>query len=173
MYGDGETDDVVHDALTRVLHVLTFAGFGISYLFLSRSKNIDQIKHDISYQNALSLILQNFIIWFLIPCKLLSVPITPFRFRKVGEVTSQCNKYTLELVRKERSLLSKRDPGASNLASSPIRVSEAAKMESDRVFPEGREIATPDYEDTLSPTAAISGRDGKRPPSPPFFLRPQ
>lgn len=114
------------DAKTLSLHVLTSAGLGISYPFLS-ARNPPGSDFGMNYRDALALILEHLLVLLAIPPILLSLPFIPHRWAQVGQATKDFQKYMLEMLEKEKKLISDRSPGTGNLMSSLVRESEKAE----------------------------------------------
>lgn len=124
-YGLKGVDTTVSDTMTLALHVLTSAGFGVSYTF-KHGLASSPPGHTMSYRDSLAAILGNIVPVFLIPRRLYSLPFLPARLRHIGKAIGEFEAYMTEMVQKERSLISKRDPGTDNLVSSLVRASDQA-----------------------------------------------
>ena len=120
------TRETVSDTALLALHVLTYAGFGMKYSY-SDGVQHPQPGFTMSYRDALSLVLRNVILLFIIPRALLSVSFMPNKLRDLGQATKEFQKYMEEMLARERQLISDREPGKWNLISALIRASEEAK----------------------------------------------
>lgn len=123
--GHEGTKDTAGDSALLALHVLTYAGFGMRY---SYAEGIQRPLpgFTMSYRDALSMILRNVIVLFLVPRAWLSMSFMPRKLRDLGQATMEFQKYMEEMLATERKLISKRDPGQGNLMSALIRASEEA-----------------------------------------------
>lgn len=144
------TTNSAHDAGTLSLHVLTYAGLGIPYDF-SEEQGKDEIvegrklvppPHKLSYRDALNIVLRNFIMFAILPKKVLSYPFMPANFQRVGEACSEFELYMKELVQEEKKRVrssQQKKPGDQNaggggggdgnLLQALVRASEAASDE--------------------------------------------
>ncbi|MCJ1246846.1 hypothetical protein MMC30_004055 [Trapelia coarctata] len=127
--GSKGTIDTVGDTATLTLHVLASAGFGIAYPF-RKGLSTPQAGHSMTYRDSLLLILQNIITLAILPKRYLTLPIFPQGLRRLGQATQEFKRYMEEMLDKERSMISKREPGTGNLVSALIRASEDAKQSS-------------------------------------------
>ena len=121
---------IAEDAKTLALNVLTCAGFGKSYPFASRLQRTDenQLNRDMTYQDALSIVLENLLFLFLIPHRLLSFSFLPKNLRTLGKAIQVFKNHMAKVLHRERGLMSKHDPGADNLVSALIRASEEVQQ---------------------------------------------
>lgn len=124
--GHQGTEETVGDTALLTLHVLTYAGFGMKYSYSSGVQR-PQPGFTLSYRDALSLILRNVIILFIVPRSFLRLSFMPKKLRDLGQATKEFQKYMEEMLARERQLISKRVPGQGNLISALIRASEEAK----------------------------------------------
>lgn len=129
------------DAKILSLHVLTRAGLGISYPF-SSARNPPRSNFSMTYRDALALILKHLLILLVIPPRFFSLPLVPHCWAKVGQATREFRKYMIEMLEKEKNLISERSPGTGNLMSNLVRQSESAKKAVDEKQPIEYEKAT-------------------------------
>ena len=120
------TKNTYDDTTILALHVLTSAGFGISYPFEGGLQTVQE-GHTMLYGEALSAILKDIILVFLLPHKMLASPYVPSRLNYASRAVQEFSKYLLEMVNKERDLALNRECGADNLMSSLVRASEEDK----------------------------------------------
>lgn len=122
---------VAEDTKTLALNVLTCAGFGKSYPFSSRQQKTDeyQLNQDMTYQDALSIVLENLLYLFFIPHRLLSSSFLPKRIGTLGKAVHIFKNHMAQMLHRERVLMSKRDSGADNLVSALIRASEEVRQD--------------------------------------------
>ena len=125
-HGHKGTNGTCDDTATLALHVITSAGFGISYPFQGGLRII-QKGHTMLYREALSTILNNIVLVFLLPHKLLSPKYVPLRLSYLSRAVQEYKNYLLEMVDKERDLVLNGEYGADNLMSSLVRASEEDK----------------------------------------------
>ena len=119
------TNQTAEDITTLALHVLTGAGFGISYSFKTGLQT-SQPGHSMTYRDALQTILQNGLFVFIFPHRLLTSSFSTKKMRTIGYSILEFKKYMEEMVKREKGLISRRDIGAGNLMSSLVRASEEA-----------------------------------------------
>ena len=127
--GKRGTQDTARDTAKLALHVITSAGFGVSYAFDADSQPLPS-KHSLTYSDALSLVLRNFILLAIFPLRLLNFPFSPKPFRKVGQAAQEFREYMEQMVVNERAMISKRESGTGNLMSALVRASEEDKLSS-------------------------------------------
>ena len=114
------------DAKILSLHVLTSAGLGISYPFQS-ARDPPQSNFSMTYRESLALILEHLLTLLVLPHRLLSLPLVPRRWAKVGQALREFRKYMMEMLKTEKHLIHERSPGTGNLMSSLVRESERAQ----------------------------------------------
>lgn len=124
--GHEGTKETVGDTALLALHVLTYAGFGMKYSYSSGVQR-PQPGFTMAYRDALSMVLRNVIILFIVPRSFLRLSFMPKKLRDVGQATKEFQTYMEEMLARERQLISKRVPGQGNLMSALIRASEEAK----------------------------------------------
>lgn len=124
------TEDTVSDTATLALHVLTSVGFGLSYPFHGGVRELPE-GHSMTYRDALSLCLRNIIVFAILPKKVLSSSLLPKRLRRLGEATSEFQKYMEEMLTHERRMAAKNEHGTGNLMGSLVRASETALSSND------------------------------------------
>lgn len=126
-----EVTSTTEDTSLFALHVLTGAGFGMSYDFDSSLK-VPSPGHSVSYRDALRTVMDNiFITYFIASAKGLPSFILPRKARGVLTAVDEFKSYMSEVVAQERDQ-HRRGEGAStaNLMSSIIRASDDAATES-------------------------------------------
>ena len=113
--GSEGTKATVEDTATLALHVLTSAGFGMSYPFRHGSQKPSD-GHEMTYRDSLAICLNNIITFAIIPKKFLTLRWLPSRLRTLGQAVKEFQCYMDELLAHERN--SRRTtPGAENLVS--------------------------------------------------------
>ena len=115
------------DTMTLALHVLTSAGFGMSYTFHKSGEATLPSGHAMSYRDALNTILRNTIAVLLFPQYMFSLPFMPSFIRRLDLAVKEFKAYMTEMVEKERAMINERDLGTGNLMSSLVRASDQAK----------------------------------------------
>ena len=125
------SNSTAEDTMTLALHVLTCAGFGMSYSFHSGLSTL-QSGHTMTYRDALSVVLQNVLVIFLIPRRVLTSQFVPAKLHSIGKALLEFKAYMVEMTGEERKSISKENPGSGNLLSSLIRASADAKDNSER-----------------------------------------
>ena len=113
--GSEGTKATVEDTATLALHVLTSAGFGMSYPFRHGSQKPSD-GHEMTYRDSLAICLNNIITFAIIPKKCLTLRWLPSRLRTLGQAVKEFQSYMDELLAHERN--SRRTtPGTANLVS--------------------------------------------------------
>lgn len=128
--GQQGTQETVQDTARLALHVLSSAGFGVSRSF---NEGVQKLSpgHDMSYQDALSLILRNVVTLAIIPKESLTSPMFFGKLRLLGQATKEFKRYMIELLQHERTQAIKRDLEDNNLLSALIRASNEVKKKED------------------------------------------
>ena len=121
------TQNTVQDTARVALNVLSSAGFGVPRSF---NEGVHQLPagHDMPYQDALLLILRNIVTLAIIPKESLTSPIFSKKLRKLGQAAKEFKTYMKEMLDNERTWLTKRQSGTSNLLNALIRASDEAKQ---------------------------------------------
>ena len=125
--GSKGSQDTVQDTARLALHVLSVAGFGVPRSF---NEGVQKLSpgHDMSYQDALSLILRNVVTLAIIPKESLTSAIFPKNLRKLGQAAKEFKRYMEQLLENERTGIAKRESSNTNLLSALIRASDEAKQ---------------------------------------------
>jgi cytochrome P450 len=120
------TRDTVSDTATLSLHVLTGAGFGISYAY---GKGVQHPPggHTISYRDALLTILQNVLLLSIIPRRWMAFRFAPAKLRRLGQATREFQTYMAEMFSNERSQVSTRQSESKGLLTALVRALEEAR----------------------------------------------
>ena len=121
--GKTGTEDTTQDTKTLALHVITGAGFGKFYSFLSGSQILSP-NHNMSYRDALSIVLNNLFLVVLFPNYWSSYSPWLGKLQTAPQAAKELKNYMVEIVERERAFLSKQDPGVPNLVSTLVRASE-------------------------------------------------
>lgn len=117
---------IAEDTKILALNVSTYAGFGKSYPFAGRLPKTQtyQLDREMTYQSALSIVLQSILPLFVIPYRLLFFPFLPKSLRILSQAIHVFRVHVATMVERERALVHKRDIGSDNLVSALIRASE-------------------------------------------------
>ena len=127
--GEMGTVNTQQDALTIALHVLTSAGYGVSYAFNSLKHEVTA-GYSMTYGNALATVLKNLVLVYVAPEHLLTSPIVSANLHLIGRAVRDCRAYMAELINHERELIAKHEAGSGNLLSNLVRESDKVKTES-------------------------------------------
>lgn len=127
--GPAGTTDTVEDTAKLALHVLTFAGFGISHQFHEDDQELAP-GHSMTFVYALTFLLRNFTALTIVPRKYLRSRMMPSRLWKLGQAAQDFKRYMEEMVENERGQISKYKPGEGNLVTVLVRASEDARQSS-------------------------------------------
>ena len=119
----GETRNVVDDTATVALHVLTNAGLGIQYAFNDAGTKIVS-PHQLTYRDALIMILRNFTFLTVLPMNLMSFWFMPAKMQRIGQACREFKLYMSEMVSQERQALIEHREEKANLLSAMVRASE-------------------------------------------------
>ena len=125
--GHRGTHDTVQDTARLALHVLSSAGFGIPRSFNAGVQKLSS-GHDMTYQDALLLILRNVVTLAIIPKGFLASWVFPRKLRKVGKAAKEFKQYMEEMLDNERT----RGSDSSNLLSALIEASDEAQRDESR-----------------------------------------
>ena len=127
--GAAGTSEVQADTARLALHVLTLAGFGISYQFRGGVQELAP-GHRMSFADALQQVLRNILIVGLIPKNFRGSRMMPGNLRRLGQATQEFQLYLEEMVNNERGLVTKYNAGESNLMTALVQASEDARQSS-------------------------------------------
>lgn len=125
--GSKGTTATVDDTATLALHVLTSAGFGMSYPF-DHDRHKPPDGHAMTYRDSLSLCLKNIITFAILPKQYLTKKWLPSKLRTLGQAVQEFQRYMEETLAHEKALISDRKPGSGNLISAMLRVSEESRL---------------------------------------------
>ena len=124
--GSRGTEETVEDTATLALHVLTSAGFGMSYPFRHGSQKPSD-GHEMNYRDSLAICLMNIITFAIVPKKFLTLRWIPSRLRTLGQAVKEFQCYMDELLAHERN--SRRTmPDTGNLVSAMLEASEQSQL---------------------------------------------
>ena len=124
--GSKGTKATVEDTATLALHVITSAGFGMSYPF-SRGSQKPSDGHEMTYRDSLAICLKNIITFAIFPKNFLTLRWLPSRLRTLGQAVKEFQCYMDELLAHERNS-SRTMPGTGNLVSAMLEASEVSQL---------------------------------------------
>ncbi|KAL9066892.1 MAG: hypothetical protein Q9157_006984 [Trypethelium eluteriae] len=121
------TPDVARDTATLALHVLSHAGLGIQYAFKD-AKNKIEAPHEMSYRDALFLVLTNFTMLVMLPMNFMTSSFLPAKVRRVGQACQEFKLYMKEMIEGVKaSVAENKDSEAHNLLGALVQASQAEK----------------------------------------------
>ena len=126
-FSESGTSDVAADSAKLALHVLTSAGLGISYSFNNAQEQL-VAPHRLSYRDALSVVLRNFILLNAIPRQFMRARFMPKSIRKIGEACEEFELYMIEQIQDAKEQIGQPLEKA-NILSSLVRASKGAASE--------------------------------------------
>ncbi|KAL9108133.1 MAG: hypothetical protein Q9227_007110 [Pyrenula ochraceoflavens] len=132
---------VQKDTRTLSLNVLAATGFRKSYEFHGSTEQI--VGGAGGYRDSLQTVLDNVILLMLIPYLVLSAPVMPKSWVKIGHAAESFKKYMMQMLDEETTALNEGRPGAGGIMTSMVRALDTHH----------REAATTD---------AKNSKDGKR-----------
>ena len=141
--GSEGTTKIMEDTATLALHVLTKAGFGMSYPF-DHAKQKPSGGHAMTYRDSLSLCLKNLITFTIFPKDFLRARWLPSKLRTLGQAAQEFQRYIEETLAHERKSLSDGTSGTGNLISAMLRAS--SESQSPQGKDEGLSIGLADNE---------------------------
>jgi cytochrome P450 len=114
---------------TLTLHVLTGAGFGISYPY-DKGVQSPPPGYDLSYRDALLTVLQSVVVLAIIPKSLMDFRFSPAKLRRVSQATREFQMYMDEMLNSVRNSKSKQRAQSKNLLNALVQASEEARQSS-------------------------------------------
>lgn len=127
--GASGTRDTVMNTATLTLHVLTGAGFGISYPY-DKGVQSPPPGYDLSYRDALLTVLQSVVILAIIPKSLMDFRFSPAKLRRVSQATREFQMYMDEMLNTVRNSKPKQRAQSKNLLNALVQASEEARRSS-------------------------------------------
>lgn len=122
--GQSGAQGTAQDTRTLSLDVLAATGFRKSYKFHSFSEPSSDANAARSYRESLKIVMDNSIFMMVAPPKLLSLPLVPKKWARIGQATSEFREYMMDMLNEERRLLGQGKPGTGSLMTSLVRASE-------------------------------------------------
>lgn len=127
--GASGTRDTVMNTATLTLHVLTGAGFGISYQY-DKGVQSPPPGYDLSYRDALLTVLQSVVVLAIIPKSLMDFRFSPAKLRRVSKATREFQMYMDEMLNTVRNSKSRQRAQSKNLLNALVQASEEARQSS-------------------------------------------
>lgn len=123
-YGQSGAQGTAQDTRTLSLDVLAATGFRKSYRFHSSTEPSSDANTARDYRESLKTVMDNSIFMMVAPPKLLSFPLVPEKWARIGQATNDFRLYMMDMFNEERRLLSEGKPGTGNLMTSLVRASD-------------------------------------------------
>jgi cytochrome P450 len=118
---------VAKDTRTLSLNVLAATGFRRSYKFRGSSQQgTDEAR---TYRDALQTVLDNAIFLMLAPPRLLSFPLLPRSWARIGKAAADFKQYMMHMLDEETSLLERGQTGTGSLMTSFVRALDTHQKE--------------------------------------------
>jgi cytochrome P450 len=120
---------VTTDTSTLALHVITYAGFGISYHF---SRALDTVREgfSMSYADSLYSVMENLLLLMLVPSRTYSFPILPKALKDFKVAVADFKRYMIEMVDLAKARVSEAESVHPNLLNTLVQKSEELLVES-------------------------------------------
>ena len=127
--GSSGVNSVASDAMTLALHVITLAGFGISYSFRSGLYGISK-EGSPNYRDCLGDVMGNVVLLTLLPRWMYSMPFLPKTISKFCNNVRSLKNYMVRMVQdeKEKKQSSLRIQSEANILSTLVAKSEEARL---------------------------------------------
>ena len=119
----GETDATLEGLRTIAINVLLSAGYGVSRPWKLGTEDTSP-GHNLTYIEAISIVVHNYLVAALIPARLLCLPVMPAFLRKLGAAVLEFPVRTMEMVEKERKSTG---PLENNMMSVLVKASDEEK----------------------------------------------
>ncbi|KAI9845422.1 MAG: hypothetical protein M1837_004900 [Sclerophora amabilis] len=120
--GESGSYGAAKDTRTLSLDVLAMTGFRKSYKF--RSSTEPALDETLDYRDSLKTVLDNAILLMVAPAKVLSFPMMPRSWARIGDATTNFRQYMMDMLEEETSRLSQGIPGTGSLMTSFVRALE-------------------------------------------------
>ena len=118
-------DSTAEDVRTLSLNVLSHSGFRKTYTFLGAKDHLKQnYDNNSTYRESLSLVLNNALLTMVFPQNLLSSPLVPRRWAKVGRAIKELKQHMLTMLDVEKATMARADSSCGSLVSSLVRASD-------------------------------------------------
>jgi cytochrome P450 len=126
---DSGVKSVSTDIATLALHVMTCAGFGISYQFRDSLRGVKE-GFSMSYGDALAAVMKNIVILVLVPSTVYSFPFLPKVLSDFKLAHDDFKKYMNEMITGAKARAAQGESGDPNLLNTLVQKSEEALAES-------------------------------------------
>ena len=136
--GSSGVKSVASDSMTLALHVITFAGFGISYTFKSGLYGMSK-EGPSNYRDALADVMNNVVLLALLPRWMYGMPFLPKSIAKFCNNVRSFKKYMVNMVQAEKEQSSHRTPVEANILSTLVMKSEESRLGLDEGQPDSKE----------------------------------
>lgn len=126
---DAGVTSVATDTSTLALHVITCAGFGISYQFRNA---LDTVREgfSMSYADSLYSVMKNLLLLIIVPSLAYSSPILPKALREFKVAVADFKRYMIEMVDTAKIRVAKAESVQPNLLNTLVQKSEEVLLES-------------------------------------------
>lgn len=128
---EGGVHSCSKDTRTLSLNVLAATGFNKSFKFRPWRGDERQSNAELSYRDALQIILDNAIVLLVLGPKLLSSHFLPLSWQRVGKAASAFQTYMQKMVDEETQPLNRDKKGSSGLMASFVRAGNEYATNSD------------------------------------------
>jgi cytochrome P450 len=125
---EGVSNETIDGLRSIAIHVLGSAGYGISQPWGQQEKELPS-GHKLGYIDALTAVMNDFVLAALLPAKVLMLRIMPEYVRKVGTAMGEFPMYTREMLEKERMLSTSSAQPRNNLMSTLVKASDEEKKQ--------------------------------------------
>lgn len=116
---------MMEDTATLALNVLTACGFG-EHTNFQNTPVVEPSTGDMTYRDAVMMILRRFAFLLVLPIRYLSFPFTPKAWKELGRACHSFEQHVRTLLEKEKIAQSSHDRGG-NLLTNLIRASESER----------------------------------------------
>ena len=125
----GGVTSVTSDTSTLALHVITCAGFGISYHF---SRALDTVRDgfSLSYADSLYSVMKNLLLLMLLPSRTYSFPILPKALKDFKVAVADFKRYMIEMVDLAKARVAETESVQPNLLNTLVQKAEEVSLES-------------------------------------------
>lgn len=126
--GGAGVTSVTTDTSTLALHVITCAGFGISYHFRDA---LDTVREgfSMSYAESLYSVMKNLLLLILVPSRAYSLPILPKALREFKVAVTDFKRYMIEMVESAKARAAEAESVQPNLLNTLVQKSEEVLLE--------------------------------------------
>ncbi|RYP60463.1 hypothetical protein DL771_010512 [Monosporascus sp. 5C6A] len=115
------------DTRTLSLNILASTGFRKSYDFHGSAD--PAIDEEGSYRDSLQTVLDNIILLMLVPYRLLTGPMVPKSWAKIGNAAVSFKKYMMKMLEEETAALNRGKPGSGGIMTAFVRALDVHSRE--------------------------------------------